>query len=111
MSDQQEGGWEARMAARSAARRAERPQDSWNWDAVVDYRRRHAQALAHIRSSQTLGDAMTWLFEEGFACACAGDPCCRDWYANAQALHRGAHIVARLLFDAALQPLTLPKES
>jgi hypothetical protein len=103
-------GWEARMATRAAQRREERPQDSWNWEAVIEYRRRHAAAVSYIRSSQTLGGAMTWL-DGGFACACSGDPCCKDWYTNALALHRGAHIVARLLSDAVLQPPNDPERT
>lgn len=94
-------GWEARMAARAAARRVERPQDFWDWDAVLSSRERYLQALGYIRSTQTLADALAELRGPGIACACSGDPCCIDWYANARQMQRTAHIIARQLSDLA----------
>lgn len=49
----------------------------------------------------TLGEAVSWLRAEPFGCACQGGPrCCLLVNRQAEALHRGAHITARLMADA-----------
>lgn len=57
-------------------------------------------------AGMTLGQAMDRLHvEQEWACACMGGPlCCIKVYRRAEALQRGAHIVAKLLTDAATSP-------
>lgn len=93
-------GWEARMAQR-AAERARRA-DTIEWAAIE--RRLEAQGWQSV-AGMKLGDAvddLRWLDKNGpIGCACVGPPaCCRFAYRQAQALQRGAHIVAKLLADA-----------
>lgn len=59
-------------------------------------------------AGMTLGEARRLLAGPGWACACTGPPMpsprgtpcwCRLTFAQARALHRAAHIVARLLSE------------
>lgn len=97
-----EDGWEARMSARAAERRRERPQDSWNWDAVVRFAWLKREDIARIMGEMTLGDLAENLRREPYACACIGPPfCCVNRGVVQQELQRGAHIMAKLLVDLA----------
>lgn len=86
-------GWEARMAARAAARRRE----------ALPERRREPTWWTDRSHEMTLADGMRRLGPQVVTgCACCGPPfCCIDTYRQALRLHRAAHIVAQLLAAAA----------
>ena len=97
-------GWEQRMSARAEGRKASR--------ALLDQSaedREYARSVAQLerlamanRAAMTLGDGVALLNAEPWACACVGPPfCCRYAFTQARALHRGAHIVAKLILSAA----------
>lgn len=96
-------GWEARMSQRAAARRAaglsppewvDEAREAWLAEATADRRKRLA--------AMTLAGATDLLGAPPWGCACIGDPyCCRHAFTQARRLQRAAHIVARLLADAA----------
>lgn len=90
-------GWEARMSARAAARRP-----APNVEARVWYGNLMRQDIARIRATMTLG-ALAYNLRAGpSACACIGPPfCCINRGVVQRELQRSAHIVARLLLDAA----------
>ena len=96
--------WEARMAARTAERArvaaalATSIEDTrWaRWRGLIE--REEVARRAHM----TLGEATELRAAAPWACACVGPPhCCRYAIDQAAALNRAAHIVARLLTDAA----------
>lgn len=96
-------GWEQRMSARAEVRKAVRKAAH---QGVLDRERaaRTAEldrlAMAY-RAGMTLGDGVALLNAEPWACACIGPPhCCRYAFIQARALHRGAHIVAKLILSA-----------
>lgn len=96
-------GWERRMSARAEVRNAAR---QGVLGRVED--REHAVRTAELdrlgvtyRAGMTLGDGVALLNVEPWACACVGPPhCCRYSFIQARALHRGAHIVAKLMTSA-----------
>lgn len=94
--------WEARMAARAAERARVAAILSTSVEAVRYARHRaDVERLGRAwQASMTLGQAIELRNAAPWACACVGPPhCCRFRGAQAAALHRGAHIVARLLAD------------
>lgn len=99
-----EGGWEAGMAERAAARRVER-------EAVERRERDDANARWWARwdeeglrwvADMTLDGATQRLRAPAFACACVGPPaCCTYGFQQARALQRVAHIAVKQLNDLA----------
>jgi hypothetical protein len=89
-------GWEARMSARAAQRRAAAEvHERAAHDALQQhYEQRVAAAYS---ASMMLGEAAVWL-DYPFACACIGGPlCCRYRTVQALNLRRAAHIVVKLV--------------
>jgi hypothetical protein len=89
------------MAARTEERRALAKtlgaKDPWeiSWERVV-------REEWELQARMTLGEAMRLLRGPSWACACTGFPdCCVYRGAQARALQRGAHIVAKLVADTA----------
>lgn len=89
------------MAARTEERRALAKtlgaKDPWeiSWERVV-------REEWELQARMTLGEAMRLLRGPSWACACTGFPdCCVYRGAQARALQRGAHIVAKLVVDTA----------
>jgi hypothetical protein len=72
--------------------------DHWDRE-IARIRRLAAEAYARM----TLGEAMDRLRAEPFVCACAGPPCCVDWYRQALALQRAAHIAVKLMDERRAQ--------
>lgn len=66
------------------------------WDREIRRIEREAQAAY---AAMTLGEALALLRTPPWACACSGPPCCVQWYRQARALKRAAHIAVKLMAD------------
>lgn len=100
MMDVPGDSWEERMAARTRAR--------WTRDLEAEERDREARAWSRKRAAEmsaynaaaTLGDALDWLNQPPWGCACVGGPsCCIGRTDRALALQRAAHIAVKLMAD------------
>ncbi len=94
-------GWESRMAVQARERQAQAKvmgaRDPWD----ISYARAVREEW-ELQARMTLGEARRLLTGPTWACACTGFPdCCVYRGEQARALQRGAHIVAKLLADAA----------
>lgn len=60
------------------------------------------QPIGSAVPSLTLGAAVEMLRAEPIGCACPGSPmCCIYAYPQAERLHRGAHILVKMIADLA----------
>ena len=95
--------WEQRMADRARERKVDHEVvEQARWTRLRAEAERKAMSY---EAGMTLGGALRLLNTEPWACACVGPPhCCLHKFAQARALQRGAHIVAKLLDDTCRRP-------